>query len=337
MSNWYRITGVGNPGALHCGLGILPGQADELYGRLHEGFAAYYSGLLADDEGLRVGGYSVEPMHTAPARISISDQALATAYSRLKNIAEKIAPESLNRLRGPALAEDVDILERLVGQSLPSSLMAWLSLHDGGRGPFDWEMSTVVEIASTRKMLEGFATNGTFEAGWYSSRWLPFANNGAGDHLCIDLEQGTIIEYLHDHEAREIRTSSLPEWIETTAKALENGELVATELRGEYFGVLPRNSLRGSLATLVVRGESKADRQARLDIALFANPPAFAVEIFERMESKGLIRLKPRVKPMLRVLPALANALAEKRDLVGLIDALTHAMRIGRSEKQQVG
>ncbi len=43
---------------------------------------------------------------------------------------------------------------------------------------------------------------------WWSTRWYPFASDGAGQLLCVHGDTGEVIEFLHDDDPRPVRGAS---------------------------------------------------------------------------------------------------------------------------------
>ena len=76
-------------------------------------------------------------------------------------------------------------------------------------------------------------TDGDFVANWWRPAWVPFLENGGGDHLCLDLEgtftgrPGQLIEHWHDGPERSVLYPDLTSWlaavVETYEKTLESG------------------------------------------------------------------------------------------------------------------
>ncbi len=67
---------------------------------------------------------------------------------------------------------------------------------------------------------------------WWDKNWIPFTDNGAGDHLCIDFnptakgKYGQIISLYHDQSYREKVADSLYEWFFNYINDLEKGHYV---------------------------------------------------------------------------------------------------------------
>jgi cell wall assembly regulator SMI1 len=76
---------------------------------------------------------------------------------------------------------------------------------------------------------EGGFDSGFAMANWWSPSWIPFLDNGGGDHLCLDLggaftgRPGQLITFWHDWENRSIEYPSLELWLEIFVGSLEAG------------------------------------------------------------------------------------------------------------------
>jgi cell wall assembly regulator SMI1 len=76
------------------------------------------------------------------------------------------------------------------------------------------------QILDAHAILTGLLEAGQFDrANWWSPRWIPFLANGAGDHLCLDLEGtftgnvGQLIRFWHDDAERWIEAGDLESWL----------------------------------------------------------------------------------------------------------------------------
>src|ERR1051325_4380886 len=67
---------------------------------------------------------------------------------------------------------------------------------------------------------------------WWNSFWIPFTHDGAGNHICIDLDPtpngkyGQIIRMWPDSPDRELYASSFSEYISNYISDLEKDEVV---------------------------------------------------------------------------------------------------------------
>src|SRR5947208_15922985 len=50
----------------------------------------------------------------------------------------------------------------------------------------NWMFTPLEDVISTKEMLDGMIGTDFEEPNWWSRGWVPFLNNGGGDHLCLD-------------------------------------------------------------------------------------------------------------------------------------------------------
>jgi cell wall assembly regulator SMI1 len=85
-------------------------------------------------------------------------------------------------------------------------------------------------VLDTHRLMNELLEGGEFDHEmWWSPRWVPFLDNGGGDHQCIDMggaftgAEGQVINFWHDWESRNIVYPSLEKWLETFVASLEAG------------------------------------------------------------------------------------------------------------------
>lgn len=143
-------------------------------------------------------------------------------------------PALLADLNPPASDVDIQNLEQHLGVKLPTDFVECLKVHDGQRGAASWLFQDS-EFLSSQRILDEWAIwkdllNGgdldgaEAEPGagiqpvWWNPKWIPFTYNGAGDHLCLDLDPasggraGQIITLWHDDGARKKKADSFARW-----------------------------------------------------------------------------------------------------------------------------
>ena len=82
--------------------------------------------------------------------------------------------------------------------------------------------------------LEGEPDDGVASDFWQRG-WVPFADNGAGDYLCVDLAPaaggtvGQIIVHGHETGRHHVLAASLGEYLTALADRMEDGALVYDE------------------------------------------------------------------------------------------------------------
>lgn len=142
--------------------------------------------------------------------------------------------ESLN-LQPGATDEDFQLLEDALNIKLPEELKSLYRVYNGQ----DWDLGVDsfvrnLVLSPTHKIIEdwkflqeevdedGMQPDTTKEIKPYiwNSKWIPIADNGGGDHLCIDMDpseagtNGQILYYWHDWEYRSLEANNLFEFIE---------------------------------------------------------------------------------------------------------------------------
>lgn len=138
---------------------------------------------------------------------------------------EDNAPKARAVLRPGAAPDAIDRLEVAIGLPLPPELRALLALHDGQRvPPFLGTVAGFLLLSCEEaariwreqgELLDagdlarpGRCPDETVQPVWWSKRWIPFAEGGGGDLLCVDLGPGPrgltgqVLRFWHDGEQR---------------------------------------------------------------------------------------------------------------------------------------
>lgn len=143
--------------------------------------------------------------------------------------------ESLNLQLG-ASDEDFQLIENTLGVTLPEEMKSFYRVYNGqiweyGGNPFvrNLTLSPTIEIIENWNFLqEEFDPDDGFEPDFgegikpvlWNSKWIPIAENGGGDYLCIDTDPsesgvvGQVLYYWHDWGNRSVEANSLIEFIE---------------------------------------------------------------------------------------------------------------------------
>ncbi|HEY6173321.1 MAG TPA: SMI1/KNR4 family protein [Kofleriaceae bacterium] len=113
------------------------------------------------------------------------------------------AGPTLDALRPGADDTAIADLERAIGVSLPADYRASLKRHDGRAYLTDYEYLSIARIVSVWQSKQKALDEGTFigrevndKGGgvvrdfWWHPGWIPFAEDGAGNLLCIDTVPG---------------------------------------------------------------------------------------------------------------------------------------------------
>lgn len=159
---------------------------------------------------------------------------ISEVWAQLEAHLQRVAPEQLVDLNGPAATADIAALEREVGRTLPQAFKECLACHDGQVGEADWlfcgeEFLSIARILSEWRVLTRMDREGDFDtresrpgfgvkAGWWRSGWIPFTADGAGNHLCLDLDPapggcvGQVVAFDHEFESRDVQSPSFALW-----------------------------------------------------------------------------------------------------------------------------
>lgn len=138
-------------------------------------------------------------------------------------------------LPGLSLTE-INSLESKLGVELPKEFKLfyqWKNGHSDNQYQCLWYnrnlMNTEVMFETWTYMNELLELGEFEETNWWSALWIPFAENGGGDHYVLDLagsfggKPGQVIEFWHDDPDRNIYFPSFSKWLETIILAIEQG------------------------------------------------------------------------------------------------------------------
>jgi molybdopterin molybdotransferase len=174
---------------------------------------------------------------------------LDIAWTAFRDAATAACPGFPGMLAGPASPEALAMAEARLGRPLPVDLRDLLARHDGSSGarilPEEWALLPAAEVAEEHAawaalrlaefLPEGLGCDpvGAIRADeWVRPGWIPFAANGMGDFLCLDMDpapggtEGQVITLWHDDARREVLAPSLPAWLSDRATDLRAGRLV---------------------------------------------------------------------------------------------------------------
>lgn len=83
--------------------------------------------------------------------------------------------------------------------------------------------SPLEDVADSKAILDGMIGEDFDDRSWWRRGWVPFLSNGAGDHLCLDVDAegggspGQLVAFWHDWERRSIEHSSIESWLASLA------------------------------------------------------------------------------------------------------------------------
>lgn len=139
-------------------------------------------------------------------------------------------------LQPGASDEELQLLEDTLAVTLPEQVKSFYKVHNGQ----DWEVGNEPFVRNlTLLPISEIIANWTFlqeeldldeyteldvEDGikpfFWHAKWIPVAENGAGDYVCIDTDPsetgtvGQVLYYWHDWENRSVEAKSFFEFIE---------------------------------------------------------------------------------------------------------------------------
>jgi cell wall assembly regulator SMI1 len=140
----------------------------------------------------------------------------------------------------PGISEpEVAVLEAQLGVTLPDELRELLKWRNG-QGPrnfgsvyYNFSFMSAGDIEGTRSTNNELLEAGDFDQpNWWFPEYVPFLENGGGDHYCIDNAgsfggiKGQVIVWNHDYESRPIEHIDFHHWLQTLVEGLERGYLV---------------------------------------------------------------------------------------------------------------
>lgn len=138
------------------------------------------------------------------------------------------------KLQPGAADEEIHRFERLSGLLLPESFKALYRWRNGQ--PLDCYEAfhnnkmflSLESIEESWTVLKELLEGGEFEIeNWWRVSWIPFLDDGAGNHLCLDLEgtftdhKGQLLEFWHDDSDRDILYPDFERYLETVVRCLE--------------------------------------------------------------------------------------------------------------------
>ena len=170
---------------------------------------------------------------------------MADYWTRIEAWLRTNAPDILQDLNPGATDADIASAEQALGLTLPEDMRTAYRLHNGSAGASaplmgDWYFLALQHMTARWRTMKELADKGTFEGNevlargpmkddWWNARWLPVADNGAGDYRCADLDPGPggapgqIVSFWHADDRREVIAPSFSAWLEAFANDLEQG------------------------------------------------------------------------------------------------------------------
>lgn len=162
---------------------------------------------------------------------------VARLIERLNRWLAANRPDYYAHLLPGASDAELNAFEAQFSVMLPDSfrqLYRWRDGHDQLRLESlvdNLMFSSLEDIARQKDLMDGMIGVDFEDPRWWRRGWVPFLENGAGDHLCVDLAAenggtpGQVLMFYHDWERRPIRSPSLESWLADLVSSMENGSL----------------------------------------------------------------------------------------------------------------
>jgi cell wall assembly regulator SMI1 len=181
-------------------------------------------------------GRSASPLRIAISKIHFvwEKNRMQQDWERLESWLRVHEAATLADLNDPATAADIQDMERQLGHVFPVSYSACLRIHAGQQGKAKWLFAGYEFLSPVNVILSWAAWNVLLQDGdlpttsaqpdtgiqlvWWSRGWIPFASNGGGDFLCLDMtpalsgSEGQVIEVFHDFPARKRLAPDFSHW-----------------------------------------------------------------------------------------------------------------------------
>jgi len=165
-------------------------------------------------------------------------------WERIEKWFRAHVPNVLEDLYEGASDNDIKALEAQWGVVLPNDLRASLQIYDGEDGLHSiaapWLLFSLRQMALEVKDMRAFAQNqtdtgemearGPVKSMLWNSAWVPFAGDGSGNLLCVDLDpepaghRGQVIQWAADPPFIAVVAESFRAWLIQFADELSAGK-----------------------------------------------------------------------------------------------------------------
>jgi len=165
---------------------------------------------------------------------------MKNAWTKIEANLAAHAPDVHEALRAPAEPRAVAAAETKLSLKFPKLLRESLAIHDGmnAEALFElWRLLSADEIGEQWRGLVHLLDAGDFADcrtehdkkvgdGWFRRGWIPFAADGYGNLLCVDMQPGPrgkpgqVVCFWHDDAARKVEGADLLAWFRRVAREL---------------------------------------------------------------------------------------------------------------------
>jgi cell wall assembly regulator SMI1 len=218
-------------------------------------------------------------------------------WSKLEGELTAKAGAIIESLNLGAEESEIEALEESIGQELPTDYRDFLVAHNGQSqesNPGFFDMFSLMPLELVRESWNELETlrDDAGEENACPGDWLPFAEDGSGDLLCVELESGAVSKFIND-DSNEHMADSFEEWLTDIYSILMNTEFTFDPSSG--CGIEPKVQVEeeeeeDSASTndeddVVMDGEDGEDEGSSLTYSFTAK----LIEIFEGEEKMGTV------------------------------------------------
>ncbi|OON69466.1 SMI1/KNR4 family protein [Hymenobacter sp. CRA2] len=150
---------------------------------------------------------------------------------RLDELLQQHRPDYYATLNPPASEAELAAFEAEFELTLTPELRQWFGWHDGQQDYNSFFQNNCLQslesVTESMRVNNELLADGDFTHNWWRTSWVPFLENGGGDHVCVDLEgtftgrAGQIMEHWHDWEARTVLFPDLTSWLAAVVRSYE--------------------------------------------------------------------------------------------------------------------
>ncbi|WP_139921774.1 SMI1/KNR4 family protein [Hymenobacter sp. DG01] len=179
----------------------------------------------------------------------------SSLLNRLDTLLQQHRPEYYATLGPPATGAELAAFEAEFNLVLPTELRQWFGWHNGQEGYDSFFQNNCLQsldsAAESMRINNELLADGDFVANWWHPAWVPFLENGGGDHVCVDLhgtftgQVGQIIEHWHNWEARTVLFPDLTAWLAAVVQAYEQAGAESMLLTDEQLEELEPEHPKG--------------------------------------------------------------------------------------------
>jgi cell wall assembly regulator SMI1 len=175
-------------------------------------------------------------LHSDPFFYSKEQRLMHRQWEKLEEWLKANKRAVLADLNPPADDAAVRDLQSKLRVLLPDDFIGCLKIHNGQRGEAEPLFGADAFLPSRRVLMSWSTWNDLLEGGdfdgqearpdgtvkpvWWSAGWIPFASNGGGDYLCLDMDpptqgkMGQIIRVYHDVADRIVIAPGFGPWFD---------------------------------------------------------------------------------------------------------------------------